>query len=193
MWFVAAAVLLALCESPVVALEFRDRATGIPQLGRRQLSVPDDPHALRCGGSGDVATDTNDVVSLFQFISTVCCDQLGEDALTVEGHPVLPGTNVPTANLRAPGTCNTAGEPQSPCTHVGLSPHLETHSSQCVDSTCSVGSDSLRDRHCRLCVRRRACDECMHGRQRRKLARWISWSCVWADAIQRGTSVQCAV
>lgn len=63
--------------------------------------------ALRCGGSGDVATDSNDVISLISFATTVCCDQQGESLSTSSG------------NLKVPSTCKTPGAAAAyPCTLI---------------------------------------------------------------------------
>ena len=72
------AVLLRSTFAAALAIQ----AAGVPaatvgSAGRASAS-PAAAAALRCGGGKDVAADSTQLLDLFAFAKTVCCDQLGE-------------------------------------------------------------------------------------------------------------------
>ena len=77
--------------------------------------LPASAAALRCGGGTDVAADSTQLLDLFAFAKSVCCDQLGE--LNAGGGYL-------------PASCNTPG-----CAHV----------IDLVESACTDGQGTWND------------------------------------------------
>ena len=88
----SAALLMAVCAVPSSSSSLSSSSAS----SSRGADIPP-PALLRCGGSGDPSTDSNDVLDLFGFVRAVCCDQLGEKL----------SQHMP--NLLMPDTCTTAG------------------------------------------------------------------------------------
>ena len=100
-------------------------------------SAPPASAALRCGGRKDVAADSTDVIKLFNFLRSVCVDQLGESEFG--GGQYLPGS------CKTPGCAHVVDLVESACTDgqgtwndgflgTAFGPMLSPVSQMCEDS-----------------------------------------------------------
>lgn len=137
----AAVIILALLPDSVNSVP--SSTAGTPRAADAAVAVvaapaaPSSARALRCGGRGNVAADSTDVIKLFNFVQAVCVDQLGEGKFG--GGQYLPGT------CKTPGCAHVIDLVESACTDgqgkwndgflgAAFGPMLSPVSQMCKDS-----------------------------------------------------------